>query len=285
MKDELAGDAARIAGGSGIAFLGGVADRGIRWVVKWFLAGALGPVGLGVYQSALSIATVLTAFTPLGLDTGMVFFGARHSQAGDKARLRGTLLLGFVVSVVMGTIGTVGLVTAVQVGWLGQGEDSAALRQTIQWMAPVLMVWTPLLFAVGALRAKKDMKSVAIAFQIALPLALLTGMLLAVGLLELGVAGAVGAFVLSATVGMVLAFARVWRHYGALVRDRSVRPLVDYKGIFAFSIPQSLTGATFRLNLQMDILMLAWLRSSISVHSTAIASSTRWSAPSTTSGR
>ena len=99
---DLTKDATRLAGGSGTVFLAGVADRGLRWVTKWFLSGALGPVGLGIYEAVVTVAATITAFTPLGVDSGVVFFASRYKSKGEQERLKGTIQFGLCVSIVMG---------------------------------------------------------------------------------------------------------------------------------------------------------------------------------------
>ena len=141
------------------------------------------------------------------------------------------------------------------------------------WIAPVVAVWTPLLFAVGALRAMKDMKRSAIAFQIGLPVALLMGVLTFSGLLGFGVLGAIWALGIATSIGLALALHFMWGHYGDLLRNRSIAAVWAPEKMLAFSIPQSLTAAAFRLNMRMDILMLAALATMSDVGLYAVAAS------------
>jgi O-antigen/teichoic acid export membrane protein len=268
---ELSQDATRLAGGSGTVFLGGVVDRGLRWVVKWFLAGVLGPVGLGLYEAAVTVAATLTSFTPLGLDTGVVFFASRYKSSGEAERLKGILQVGLGISLVMGLVSAAIMIAGLL--WVPGLELETQTRQAMLWIAPVVAVWTPLLFAVGSLRAMKDMKRSAVAFQLALPATLLASILVWVGLLDWGVRGAILSVGVATAVGLALALRFAWGHYGSLLRDRSIVAVREIRILLAFSIPQSLTAAAFRLNMRMDILMLAALSSMGEVGLYAVAAS------------
>lgn len=143
----------------------------------------------------------------------------------------------------------------------------------LQVMAPVVVVWTPLLFAVGALRAVKDMRRSVLAFQVVLPIVLITGTAVAVGPLGAGVPGAIAAMGVATAVALGLAARFAWRHYRDVLSDRSLRPRFEVGELLKFSIPQSLTAAAFRLNLYMDVLMLGLLASREDVGIYAIAAS------------
>lgn len=268
---DLTKDATRLAGGSGTVFLAGIADRGMRWVTKWFLSGALGPVGLGIYEAVVTVAATATAFTPLGLDSGVVFFASRYKSKGEQERLKGTILFGLCVSMAMGVLAG-GLMWA-GLHWGMWAELDSEMHRALLWVAPVVAVWTPLLFAVGALRAMKDMKRSAIAFQVGLPASLFIGVLTLTGLMDLGVLGAIWALGIATAIALALALHFMWGHYGALLRNRAVSTIWAPKKILAFSIPQSLTAAAFRLNMRMDILMLAALASMSDVGLYAVAAS------------
>jgi O-antigen/teichoic acid export membrane protein len=268
---DLSKDATQLAGGSGTVFLGGVVDRGLRWITKWFLSGVLGPIGLGIYEAAVTMAAIITAFTPLGLDSGVVFFAARYKRSGESERLKGTIQLGLVISTGMGLIGSLvmfGLVT-----WGPWWDQTAPTRQALQWASLLVLVWTPLLFAVGSLRAMKDMKHSALAFQLALPATLLISVLILVGALGKGVIGAVISVGIATLVGLVLALRFAWEHYRVYLLDGAMRARHEVRKLLAFSIPQSLTAAAFKLNLRMDIVMLAALSSMGEVGLYAVAAS------------
>ena len=163
---ELARDAASMAKGSAIVFAGGLVDRGLRWVTGWALSWWLGPAGLGLYQTAVKLVTSITAFSPLGLDSGIVYFVARYRAAGDRAREKGVLQLGLGLSAASGLLVAAGLFLAT---WAPGWDASSGVRAAVRLGAPAVALWTPLLFFVGALRAVKDMRASALAYQLSLP--------------------------------------------------------------------------------------------------------------------
>lgn len=249
-------------------FAGGIVDRGLRWVLKWGLSYALGPAGLGLFELAQKIGSTVTSFSPLGLDTGVIYFAARQRKGGERAALKGTLYAGGGLALGVGALAGA-LLFLLAPEFADEPDAITALR----WMAPVVVVWTPLLFAVGALRAMKDMRRSVLAFQIVLPIVLIAGTALAVGPLGAGVPGAIAAMGVATLVALLLAARFAWRHYRDVLSDRSLKPHFEVRELLKFSIPQSLTAAAFRLNLYMDVLMLGALASREDVGIYAIAAS------------
>jgi len=138
------------------------------------------------------------------------------------------------------------------------------------WAAALQLPWTPLLYLVGSLRAVKDMKRSALASQIILPGVFLVG---AVALVHTGwgLDGAFAALLAATGLGTLAAARFAWRHYGDLLRDARTRPAWEPGTLLAFSIPQGLTAAAFRLNSYMDVLMLGYLASMAEVGTYTVA--------------
>lgn len=235
--------------------VGGLVDRGLRFVLNWFLSGALGPAAFGLYAWAVTWATTLASFAPVGLDTGIVLFVARYRRSGERGREKGALLFGLGLSLVMGVVAAVGMALLAGV-LVEEPARAAALRAA----APVVALWTPLLFLVGSIRARKDMRRSVLAFQLVLPVVLLVGSGLAV-LGGTGVLGALAALAVATVAGLLAAARFAWAHHGALLRDAEVPTVWEPGTLLRFSLPQGLTAAAFRLNTAMDLLMLGFLAS------------------------
>lgn len=253
---QVGKDAAKLAGGSGIVLAGGLVEKGVRAVLTWFLSGALGPALFGVYATVTTVLSMVSIFSTLGLDTGAIFFGARYHKAGERGRLKGVLLTGLGLSAAAGVITALGLAAAAGAGLIY--SDKPAIGEALVVAAPAVAVWTVLMFLVGALRAVKDMRGSALAYQIGLPAALLVGAGVAIAL-GAGLVGVLVAFIAANAISLLLAGRIAWRRFGGLLRDRSVRPRVELGALLGYSIPQSLAASLFRVNLWMDILMLTWL--------------------------
>ena len=264
-------DAAKLAGGSGVVLAAGIVDRGIRLFITWYLSGGLGPVGFGLYRSATTVVSLVTAFAPLGLDSGVVYFGARYRQEGDEGRRKGVILLGLVLSVLSGLTVAAAVWAAPQL-FPSLLPDDPAVGEVQRQVAPVVALWTPLLFVVGALRAVKDMRRSAVAYQLVLPLMLLLGTTVAV-VGGWGVVGALFAFVLAHACSLAVGLWVARSHYLGLLRDRAVKAVIEPWVVLRYSIPQSLTAGVFRMNQWMDILMLQVMATSAEVGHYGVAAS------------
>jgi len=251
-------DEHRLASGSTISLMGIVTDRGLRWVVNWFLSGTLGKELYGVYAFITkALSQLIAAFAVIGLDTGMVYFGSRFQTRGDWARLKGLLISGAAIASGGGMVA--GL--ALTVGATGIWPEDPTTASAARWGGIIVALWSPLLFIVGTLRAVKDMRSSAMAYQITVPLALLLGVLVSTGF-GWGIWGVLAAYTTALMAGLVAAIRMAWPHYKAILTNNQITPHFEMRKLLAFSVPQSLAAMVFRLNLRMDYLMLMWLSTS-----------------------
>ena len=263
------GDTARLAGGAGLIFAGGIADRGLRFVLKWFLSGVVGPAGLGLYELANVIARTVSAFATLGVDDGALLFASRYRKTAEHARLKGTLVVAGAIIVVTGLTASFGLWAAAT--WGPWWADDPEARAAVRWTAPAIVGWSLVLLAQGLNRAAKDMRGIVVTKQIAMPALMLTGVLVVVGLLDAGVLAAIQVMSGATVVSGLLGLAWAGRHYWSVVRDPKTEAHLEVGQLLKFSIPQSFTQAAWRLNQSMDVLMLGWLSTREEVGLYAIA--------------
>lgn len=250
-------------------FAGGIADRGLRFVLKWYLSGALGPAGIGLYELSNVTARTVSAFASVGVDEGALLFAARYRKTQELSLLKGVLLAAFGIILVSGLLASTALFVAAT--WGPWWADDPLARRAIQWTAPAVFAWVLVLLAQGLNRAAKDMRGIVVTKQIAMPVVLLVGALVAVGLLGLDVLATIVLLAAATGVSGVLGLAWAWRHYRAVLRDPDIAPTIELGKLLKFSIPQSLTQAAFRLNVSMDVLMLGWLSTREEVGLYAIA--------------
>ena len=269
-------DAAAVASGSGALAMGGVSARGIRLVLLWVLQRWLGATGVGLYAFAVTVTSIVTAFSPMGLDSGVVYFGSRFRAGEQRDRLKGLILFGLILTLGSGLAGagllwfapTWAPLLAGWIPWIGIDDaEAGVLRQ----VSPVVAIWSPLLFANGAVRAARDMRASAIAYQVVLPGAMLVGSVVAL-LLGAELPGVIAAYTLAHVISLLWSWRSIWRHYGALLADRALRPAFDWGRILRYSLPQSLNSAMDRMNQWMDILMLAAMASAAEVGTYRVAS-------------
>ena len=108
--------ATAIAGGSAIVMAGGIVERAVRMLTTWFLSGALGTAGFGLYAFATTVASIVGAIAPLGMDAGLIMYGARYRSGDEQSRLKGVLLTG------LGTVAVSGPLFAIAVWLLVRSE-------------------------------------------------------------------------------------------------------------------------------------------------------------------
>lgn len=252
----VAKDAAAIAGGSAIVMAGGLGERGLRFVINWVLARFLGPAAFGVYSFVQTVVATLISLAALGTDGGIVFFGARYRKAGERDRLKGTLLscLG---------IGTAtAALTAAAMWWIGTHWQVAPDKQVaigaLSIGACSAFLGTVLAVVDGGLVAAKDMRGHALVLQLGLPFSTLitAGLAIAMGL---GVSGALWALALSYGLSLLLGLARFWRRFGDLLRDATLPLRTELGPLLRYSIPQAMARSLYQANLRVDILMLTAL--------------------------
>lgn len=250
-------------------FAGGIADRGLRFVLKWYLSGVLGPAGMGLYELSNVTARTVSAFATVGVDEGALLFASRYRKTNETSLLKGVLLAAFGIILTTGLLSSVALFAAAT--WGPWWQDDPLARRAIQWTAPAVFAWVLVLLAQGLNRAAKDMRGIVVTKQIAMPALLLVGSLVAVGLLGFDVLATIVLLAVATGVSGVFGLAWAWRHYRGVLRDPAVKPTFEIPKLLQFSVPQSLTQAAFRLNVSMDVLMLGWLSTREEVGLYAIA--------------
>ena len=255
-SQSLTEDATAIAGGSAIVMVGGIAERAIRMVTTWFLSGALGTAGFGLFAFATTVANIVGALAPLGVDGGATMFGARYRKTDEKARLKGLLYSVIGVVTVTGPLFSLATWLLVDHGFIlqDQPDTASAVKLISIGVALVAMVSV----SSGILVSRKDMRGHAWSRLIAIPTVTLISAVIAVGA-GLGVPGVIGAFLLGQIAGIGVAVQRIWATDGKLLRDRAVHAQTEFKHLFSYALPQSFARVLYRANLWVDILMLTAL--------------------------
>lgn len=249
-------DAIKVASGGSLVLVASLGDRGLRLVITWLLSGALGPDVFGVYTFAITIATIVAAFGPLGVDSGMIYFGARFRQSKSWNKLRGLFESGALVSIVSAIGCALGLHLCAP---LISPEDP----ESISIVAIGTGLWIPLLTMTGLLRAYKDMRGYALSFHGMMPIAMLIGALavyIGLGGLELALHSFWLGVGMATTVSIVSSLPKL-----RVVYQKSTQASYEFGTLMRYSVPLSLTSMLFRLNLWMDIIMLGFLSDSSQV--------------------
>ncbi len=255
-QQGVAADAAAIAKGSAVVMAGGIGERGLRFVINWVLARFLGPTAFGVYSFVQTMVATLISLAALGTDSGIVYFGARYRKAGERDRLKGTLLSCLVIGVVAGAVFSGGLWLASR--QLQVGADKAAAVHALSIGAVSVFLGTVLAVLAGGLVAAKNMRAQALVLQLGLPAMILVTAGAAL-LLGAGETGALWALAVAYGISVLHGLVWFWRQYGRLLRDGTVRARPELPRLLRYSIPQSLARSLYQANLRIDILMLTAL--------------------------
>jgi O-antigen/teichoic acid export membrane protein len=252
----------RVAGGAAVALVGGGLSFCLTTAYQVAVARALGTAGFGLYVLALAVSTFLAEACDLGLDYGVLRFGAIARGAGDPTRLRAVVRRG--------------LLGAFAAGWLASGlliGGAAPVARAFgkPGMIPVLV---PLALAIPftgtaevARSALRGMGRAApsVASDSLITPGLRLGMVLvalqvAPGPPHVAVAYAITEVVaLLATLGLLL---RALRREGCWRRRRSrsrSRTKARTPGLYRYSLPMSLNRLILYTNNQTEVLVLGLL--------------------------
>ena len=100
------------ARGGGIVFVGKLFAWGTRLALAVLLARVLKADQYGLYNLALTVATVAASFPTLGLDAAIVRYTAVFANRRDVASVLGTLQLGIGVPAVLSVLVAIGVALA-----------------------------------------------------------------------------------------------------------------------------------------------------------------------------
>src|SRR5207248_9468602 len=126
-------DVAKLARGAGVALMGKVAGRGVRLLGDVAMARLLGPINFGLYAIGWTISRIVTLVTPLGLNIGVIRYGARYLKK-DPARLKGVILQALWCSVAAGTL--TGIALFLLAPWIGADIfQKPGVVPVIRWFA------------------------------------------------------------------------------------------------------------------------------------------------------
>jgi O-antigen/teichoic acid export membrane protein len=253
--------ARRVAGGAAVALVGGGLSFCLTTGYQVAVARALGTAGFGLYLLALAVSTFLAEACDLGLDYGVLRFGAIARGVGDSGRLRAVVRRGLLGAFAAGSLASVLLISgatlvarafgkpdmipvlvplAVAIPFTGTAEVGRAALRGMGRAAPSVAsdsLVTPglrLAMVLVALHIAADPPHVAVAYTITEVVALL------------------------ATLGMLL---RVLARQGRPGRRRwRSWTKVRTPGLFRYSLPMSLNRLLLYTNNQTEVLVLGLMR-------------------------
>ncbi|MBZ5597244.1 MAG: flippase [Acidobacteriia bacterium] len=250
------GDLNKLAAGAGVALGGKIAGRGIRLLGDIAMARLLGPLGFGLYAIGWTISRIVTLITPLGLNIGVIRYGARYWKK-DAARLKGVVLQSLALSFAAGAVFTA--VFYFGAPWIGSRLfDKPESTPIIRWFALAFPFMTCVTVAAAATRISHRMKFGTITEDMSQPI---TDLMMFVTFYLIGwrLGGAVLACLLSFVIATVLGLQYVHRLFRDVVNPR-VKAIYPGKELLAFSLPASLTGVFGVLLIWVDRLFVGFFR-------------------------
>jgi len=223
----------RILKGGSSVFSGSLVAKAVGFALQVVLGRSFGKALYGVYSYGLSILRIVREIGTLGLQNGVVRFGAEHNESGDKAKVKGTFLavggLGFGAGLLLG----VGFYLAAP--WLAETTLKNTNDPLIFRLFAVGLPFYVLTYlgsrmarALGKMRVDVLLDSI---LQPALFL-LFTGILLLFGQ---GFTAALYAFLASTVLAAGAAVYAVYRLFPPLFSALS--PTVDLRRLLRFSLP------------------------------------------------
>ena len=245
-------DTRALARGLRVTLLGRFGGRATAYVAQLVLGRVLGPASYGVYSLAWKIVLIVTLVASLGLEHGVVRFGAPlwHGERGKLAalvrRCLGLALMG-------SAVGGLALIVASDV-LAERVFEMPDLGLTLRVFSFGLLVFCLLKVAAAATRTSREMSYGVLAEHVAQPASqlLFLAVLLAAGW---QLVGAVVATVSSLLVGLALALVFLRRLGLRFLRERSPSG-VSTRSLLEFSLPTALAGTVSLLVAWTDLVIV-----------------------------
>lgn len=264
---DIGADIAFAAKGGGTLFAGRLFAWGIRFGIAVMLARLLGASGYGVYNLALSVATIGGILPLLGLDTAIVRYTAIFAGRDEWAAVRANLRLMLSMSVALSLLVSAGLIVFAEAiaGALLHDRRLAPLVLISALTVPTLVLNIQL---GAALRGLRRIGHEVLADQVAQPVIRLSLLLMLV-VVGLTVSQALLAWTIASfAVTALLAFfvIRAIRGRG----DDDGRPL-SMRELLRFSGPVFLSNVVLKSGQQLQTLLLGALSTVSTVGVFAVA--------------
>lgn len=254
-SETLQDDIRRLGRGASIALLGRIGGRGLHLVGQVMLARLLGPAEFGLFALGWTLVHMGSAIAHLGLDQGVVRYGAEFWQKDDD-RFRAVLRQSLGLTALFGV--TVALILFVTASWLAVDVfQKPDLETVFRWFALALGFATILQVSAAATRVSQRMQFSVLAEDVAPPAVLLLVAGILVGLAGLGLTGATLAAVAGFVAGTGLVFLFLRRLYGWTPRAARFASFPT-KELLRFSLLAWLAGIFTMLTLRVDRLLVGY---------------------------
>jgi O-antigen/teichoic acid export membrane protein len=249
-------DVRRLASAATVSLVGKLGGRGIHLLADVVRAHILGPANFGLFAVGWTLSRVVTLVSPLGLNMGVIRYGARY-WGKDPESLKGVVLQSVKLALLSGL--SIGACIYLAAPWIGEklfGMPSVV--PVIQSFAFVIPLMTTLRVAAAATRISQRMKFAALSEDISQPA---FDLLVLLGLYAVGwrLVGALVANVVSFGLALLLAIRYVKNLYPETISS-AVRQKHPGFELLSFSLPASFSGIFGLLLVWIDRLFVAHFR-------------------------
>jgi O-antigen/teichoic acid export membrane protein len=247
----------KAAKGGGIAFVGNVIDKGLRFPLEILLARVLGAGGYGSYSLGYGLMMIGSKISMLGLSSGVVRFAALYKGVGDIKRVKGTLSSAFVIST-LSSVAVGGLLFLFSRS-LSELFNMPELITVLRIFALAFPFYVITVMAGNAARAFQAISYEVVVTNICRPLANVAVVSM-VFLLGFRLFGAVYGFLISSAISAVLGLFLLKRIFPDIISE--LKPSYEFWRLLRFSLPVLFIGFSYVLLNQTDRIMLGYFKAS-----------------------
>lgn len=254
--DGLEREVGQIARGAGVGLAGNVVNYGVAYLFGILVARQIGATQFGLYTLAVTAVTLLTRFTIMGLDRGLMRYASISRGEGKGQTLRWLTLIALALGTVTGLVGALLLWLEPEFvlrlfGWSGKPELIPLLMAFAISVPAITLIGV----AIAGTQAFRTMRYRALVVNTIQPVLRLIVALFLIPVLGPTAMAPVLAFVVAQGVGMVLALFFL----GRLVR--TVPPSSEHqaglaRGLVRFSAPLALSNVLDYMNGRTEIIVI-----------------------------
>jgi O-antigen/teichoic acid export membrane protein len=253
-SDQLIKKAAK---GGGIAFVGNVIDKGLRFPLEILLARVLGAGGYGSYSLGYGLTMIGSKISMMGLSSGIVRFAALYKGVGDIKRVKGTLSSAFMISILSSI--AVGGLLFLFARPLSELFNIPELITVLRVFALAFPFYVVTIMAGTAARAFQAISYEVIVTNICRPLANVA-IVSIVFLFGFRLFGAVYGFLISSAISAFFGLYLLKRIFPDIVSE--LKPSYEFWKLLRFSLPVLFIGFSYVLLNQTDRIMLGYFKAS-----------------------
>lgn len=251
----------RIAKGSGFLFTGTLLSKGSNFILHVILARFLGTSSYGVYVLGYTLLHLVGKFSNLGLQNGIVRFGALYKGEKNASRLKGTLLSAFLIGLSFSIFTSIILFNLSSL-IANQIFEEPRLSLPLKLFSISLPFYVFMIMSAFTARAFQKMAYDVTIRNLIQPFA----NILFVGtafLLGLRLLGAIYGFLFSVILSSGLGFYFIQKLFPELISD--LKPKYECRKLLRFSLPVLFIGLSYFLLNQVDRMMIGYFKTTVEV--------------------